>query len=158
MNQRLHLHCTAHNTVQVSVLYYQAYLRELAPVGACRPRLESERLEPPSKKALKRECERLRQMAGKEMCFKPLPEMVAELNQHLQGWSNYFSFVYPRAAFREINSYVRYRLDCHLRRRSQWPCRPPEGTTLYRYLKQMGESKGHVPPSLFRVLRGRQGK
>ena len=92
----------------------------------------------PSKKALKRERERLRQMTGKEMCFKPLPKMVAELNQHLQGWTNYFSFGYPRAAFREINSYVRYRLARHLRRRSQRPYRPPEGTTLYGHLKQMG--------------------
>jgi RNA-directed DNA polymerase len=92
----------------------------------------------PSKKALKREREQLRRMTGKEMCFKPLPKMVAELNRHLLGWSNYFSFGYPRDAFREINSYVRYRLACHLRRRSQRPYRPPEGWTLYRHLKEMG--------------------
>ena len=92
----------------------------------------------PSEKALKREREQLRRMTGKEMCFKPLPMMVAELNQHLQGWSNYFFFGYPREAFREINSYVRYRLACHLKRRSQRPYRPPEGTTLYGHLKQMG--------------------
>jgi RNA-directed DNA polymerase len=92
----------------------------------------------PSKKALKREREQLRRMTGKEMCFKPLPKMVAELNRHLLGWSNYFSFGYPRDAFREINSYVRYRLACHLKRRSQRPYRPPEGWTLYRHLKEMG--------------------
>jgi RNA-directed DNA polymerase len=92
----------------------------------------------PSKKALKREREQLRRMTGKEMCFKPLPRMVAELNRHLLGWSNYFSFGYPRDAFREINSYVRYRLACHLKRRSQRPYRPPEGWTLYRHLKEMG--------------------
>lgn len=92
----------------------------------------------PSKKALKREREQLRRMTGKEMCFKPLPKMVAELNRHLLGWSNYFSFGYPRDAFREINSYVRYRLACHLKRRSQRPYRPPEGRTLYRHLKEMG--------------------
>ena len=92
----------------------------------------------PSKKALKREREQLRRMTGKEMCFKPLPMMVAELNRHLLGWSNYFSFGYPRDAFREINSYVRYRLTCHLKRRSQRPYRPPEGMTLYSHLKKMG--------------------
>lgn len=92
----------------------------------------------PSKKALKREREQLRRMTGKEMCFKPLPMMVAELNRHLLGWSNYFSFGYPRDAFREINSYVRYRLACHLKRRSQRPYRPPGGMTLYSHLKKMG--------------------
>jgi len=92
----------------------------------------------PSKKALKREREQLRRMTGKEMCFKPLPRMVAEVNQHLLGWANYFSFGYPRDAFREINSYVRYRLTCHLKRRSQRPYRPPEGKTMYRHLKEMG--------------------
>jgi RNA-directed DNA polymerase len=92
----------------------------------------------PSRKALKRERERLRLMTGKEMCFKPLPKMVDELNRHLQCWANYFSFGYPRKAFREINSYVRYRLASHLKRRSQRPFRTPEGTTLYGYLKKMG--------------------
>lgn len=92
----------------------------------------------PSKKALKREREQLRRMTGKEVCFKPLPMMVAELNRHLLGWANYYSFGYPRDALREINSYVRYRLTCHLKRRSQRPYRPPEGKTLYRHLKEMG--------------------
>ena len=91
-----------------------------------------------SKKALKREREQLRRMTGKEMCFKPLPRMVAALNRHLLGWSNYFSFGYPREAFREINRYVRYRLTRHLKRRSQRPYHPPEGWTMYRHLKEMG--------------------
>jgi len=92
----------------------------------------------PSKKALKREREYLRRMTGKEMCFKPLPRMVADLNRHLLGWSNYFSYGYPREAFREINRYVRYRLACHLKRRSQRRYRPPEGWTLYGHLKELG--------------------
>ena len=92
----------------------------------------------PSKKALKREREQLRRMTGKEMCFKPLPKMVTELNRHLLGWSNYFSYGYSRDALREVNSYVRYRLACHLKRRSQRPYRPPKGMTLYGHLKEMG--------------------
>jgi len=54
------------------------------------------------------------------------------------GWSNYFSFGYPRDAFRDINCYVRYRLACHLKRRSRCPYRPPEGWTLYGHLKELG--------------------
>jgi RNA-directed DNA polymerase len=92
----------------------------------------------PSKKALKRERERLRQMTSKQMCYKPLPRMVAELNQHLTGWANYFSFGYPRTAYRKINRYVRNRMVCHLRRRSQRPYRPPKGVTMYAHLKKIG--------------------
>jgi len=92
----------------------------------------------PSQRALARERERLRQMTGKEMCYKPLPRMVVELNRHLTGWANYFSFGYPRLAYREINWFVRSRMARHLRRRSQRPFRPPEGVTLYAHLKKMG--------------------
>lgn len=92
----------------------------------------------PSKKALMRERQRLRQMTGKEMCFKPLPEMIKELNRHLTGWANYFSFGYPRVAYRKINWYTRYRLATHLHRRSQRPFRPPKDKSLYEHLKQIG--------------------
>ena len=91
-----------------------------------------------SKKSILREREKLRQMTSKHMCFKPLPTMIAELNLHLTGWANYFSFGYPRMAYREINSYVRYRLAVHLHRRSQRPFHPPKDRSLYEHLKQMG--------------------
>ena len=92
----------------------------------------------PSQKAFKREREKLRQMTSKGMCFKPLPQMVAELNRHLIGWANYFSFGYPSMAYREINWFVRSHLAGHLRRRSQRPFRPPKGVTLYEHPKKMG--------------------
>ena len=92
----------------------------------------------PSKKSLQRERDKLRNMTGKEMCFKPIPVMIADLNKHLKGWANYFSYGYPRMAFRKTNRFVRDRLARHLRRRSQRPYRPPEGISLYAHLKQMG--------------------
>ena len=92
----------------------------------------------PSKKVLARERDRLREMTGKRHCFKPIPELVAEINRHLAGWSNYFRFGYPRKSVREINSFVRSRIGAHLRRRSQRPFRPPEGRTMYEHLKRMG--------------------
>ena len=92
----------------------------------------------PSRKALAREREQLRQMTAPALCFKPLPALVGELNQHLRGWANYFAFGYPRVAYREINAYTRHRLAVHLRRRSQRPCRPPDGVTLYAYLERLG--------------------
>ena len=38
-----------------------------------------------SKKALKREREKLRERISKERCFKPLPQLIEELNRHLKG-------------------------------------------------------------------------
>jgi len=92
----------------------------------------------PSKKALARERDHLREMTSARQCFKPLPVVVEGLNRHLRGWSNYFAFGYPRAAFREINRFVRNRLAVHMGRRSQRPFRVPEGRTVYEHLKQMG--------------------
>ena len=92
----------------------------------------------PSRKALAREREQLRQLTSAAVCFKPLPELVGELNRHLRGWANYFALGYPRMAYRQINTYARQRLAVHLRRRSQRPFRPPEGQTLYALLEQMG--------------------
>ena len=85
-----------------------------------------------------RERDRLRNETGNRQCFKPVPALVRELNQHLRGWGNYFRFGYPRKAFREINSFVRSRLGVHLRRRSQHPFRPPEGRTMYDHLNRLG--------------------
>jgi RNA-directed DNA polymerase len=92
----------------------------------------------PSKKVMKREREALRQMTAKEMCFKPIPVMITDLNRHLKGWANYFSFGYPRMAYRQINRFVLQRLSTHLNRRSQRPYRPPQDDSLYAHLHKLG--------------------
>ena len=92
----------------------------------------------PSAKALKKEREKVRELTGANQCCQPLPQLIQNLNRHLDGWANYFRFGYPREAFREINWYVRERLKRHLRRRSQRPFRPPEGSSYYEHLNKMG--------------------
>lgn len=92
----------------------------------------------PSKKALAREREKLRALTSKSLCFKPVPAVIRTINRHLLGWANYFSFGYPRQAFREINWFVRKRITGHLRRRSQRPFRPPKGVTYYGHLQKLG--------------------
>jgi RNA-directed DNA polymerase len=92
----------------------------------------------PTEKALAREREKLRQMTGPGVCFKPIPTLVAEINRHLKGWTEYFKLGYPRSAFRTIDWFVRQRLCRHLRRRSQRPFRPPEGTSWDRHLATLG--------------------
>jgi RNA-directed DNA polymerase len=92
----------------------------------------------PSAKALAREREKLRQMTGPDMCFTPSYLLVRRINRHLKGWREYFRLGYPRRAFRHIGRFVRERLIRHLRRRSQRPFQPPEGTTWYRHLAELG--------------------
>lgn len=92
----------------------------------------------PSKKALAKERARLREMTGACMCFKPIPRLIAELNRHLRGWANYFSFGYPREAMRKVNWYVELRLIRHLKRRSQRPFRPPKGVSHRDHFQRLG--------------------
>ena len=68
----------------------------------------------------------MHEITNHRQCCKPSPQLIEELNRHLEGWKNYVDFGYPAVAFGEINSYIRYRLTQHLRRRSQRPFRPPE--------------------------------
>src|ERR1019366_9557651 len=95
----------------------------------------------PSAKALKKEREKLKEMTGQNQSFLPIPKLIEGLNRQLDGWANYFRFGYPREAFREINWHVRDRLAQHLRRRSQRPFRPPEGSSYYEHLNKLGLRK-----------------
>ena len=92
----------------------------------------------PSAKAMTKEREKLRELTGVSQTYVPLPVLIQHLNRHLDGWANYFRFGYSRVAFRKINWYVRDRLKQHLRRRSQRPFRPPEGSSYYQHLNKMG--------------------
>jgi len=92
----------------------------------------------PSKKAIKREKEAIREMTNTARSHIPLPSLISKINRQLDGWAGYFRKGYPRKAFREINRHVRDRMHFHLRRRSQRRHRPPEGTTLYKHLKRLG--------------------
>lgn len=92
----------------------------------------------PSTKAVARERERLREMISRRQNFKPIGELISDLNRHLKGWGNYFGRGYPSRAFRQIDQYVQVRLWRHLQRRSQRPYRTPEGQTFCDHMKQRG--------------------
>ena len=92
----------------------------------------------PSKKAILREREKLKSLTSRHVCFKPLPQLIGELNRHLRSWANYFDYGYPRKSFRQINAYVQERLLRHLRRRSQRPYRPPAELSHYEHYRRMG--------------------
>jgi len=92
----------------------------------------------PSKKSVARERQKLREMTGPSRCFVPIRALIAQINEHLGGWSNYFRHGYSRQAFRQINSFVLQRLIGHLCRRSQRPYRRPQGRTWYEHLHALG--------------------
>jgi len=92
----------------------------------------------PSKKAVQREREKLHEMTESRQCFKPIPTLIGELNRHLKGWMNYFSYGYPASAYCEIERYIRDRLIQHLQRRSQRPYRPPAGEPWLQHLARLG--------------------
>ena len=92
----------------------------------------------PSQKAVQREREKLHEMTNSHQCFQPIAILIGELNRHLKGWANYFSFGYPRSVHGEIDRYVQGRLIQHLQRRSQRPYRPPQGATWSGHLDRLG--------------------
>jgi RNA-directed DNA polymerase len=92
----------------------------------------------PSGKAMKSEREAIRAMINRHHGHVPVKVLIEKVNRQLKGWSQYFSFGYPRKAMRTMNWYVRSRLIRHLRRRSQRPYRPPKGVSYYQHLKKLG--------------------
>ena len=92
----------------------------------------------PSPKSLQRERAELRRRTDKRQCFKPVPQLIGELNRQLRGWANYYNYGYPRKAFRDMNCYARERMCKHLKRRSQRPYKKPKGKSYYEHLNELG--------------------
>jgi RNA-directed DNA polymerase len=92
----------------------------------------------PSQKAMDREKLKIQEMIASSRCFVPIPALIDELNDHLRGWKNYYSYGYPRRAFRDLNRYVQTRLIKHLKRRSQRPYRKPQDLSHYANFQRLG--------------------
>jgi RNA-directed DNA polymerase len=92
----------------------------------------------PSKQAVQQEREKLHEMTNSHQCFKPIPILIGQLNRHLKGWANYFSFGYPVSVFCELDRYLRHRLIQHLQRRSQRPYQPPQGVSWLQHVVRLG--------------------
>jgi RNA-directed DNA polymerase len=92
----------------------------------------------PSRKALARLRDRLRDMTGPRSGWKPLPDLIGEINRYLVGWEQYFRHGYPTRAFHAANGFVQQRLWRHLCRRSQRRYRVPTDQTWYAHLRQQG--------------------
>lgn len=92
----------------------------------------------PSQKAMEREKQKIQELTASSRCFVPIPELIQELNEHLRGWKEYFSFGYPRKACRDLNLFVQTRLIHHLKHRSQRRYRKPKDSSQYANLQRIG--------------------
>lgn len=93
----------------------------------------------PSERSLKKAKERVSEITNSRNGFKPVSEIVKELNQFLRGWGQYFSKGNPSGSFEEINYHVQNRTYQFLQRRSQrgWKKKGKE-QTWYRYIQRLG--------------------
>jgi RNA-directed DNA polymerase len=92
----------------------------------------------PSAKAEARLKQNVHERTTSRHNFKPVSQVIAEVNAAVRGWGNYFRFGYPSRVFRRVDWYVGYRLGEHLHRRSQRGYRRPSGESLYGTLTRLG--------------------
>jgi RNA-directed DNA polymerase len=92
----------------------------------------------PSRKAMAKAKEAIRDLTCPQRCFMPATEVIRQIDQWQRGWTNYFGYGYPRAAFRSIHSYIVEKITNHLRRRSQRAYRPPAGKSFYAHIHDLG--------------------
>jgi RNA-directed DNA polymerase len=92
----------------------------------------------PSSKSLARERDKLRELTSSRYENRPIPVLIGNINEHLAGWANYFSFGYPSRAFSQISWFLGCRLARHLSRRSQRGLKQPQDRSLYAHLGVLG--------------------
>ena len=56
---------------------------------------------------LARQRERLREMTGPRYGWKPLPDLIGEINRYLTGWEQYFRHGYPARTFHARRVHLR---------------------------------------------------
>jgi RNA-directed DNA polymerase len=92
----------------------------------------------PKKKAFAKAKEAIREKLSRKNNYKPVKEVIRELNSFLTGWAEYFSLGDPVDTFTKMDHFVGERLVRHLRKRSQRGYRVGEGQTWYRHFRGMG--------------------
>ena len=91
-----------------------------------------------SPKAQKRVREKIHDLTSAKFCFAPIKKVVGSVNAVLRGWLNFFSKGHPAKARWNLVRFAERRIAKHLRRRSQRPYRPPEGTNLFQHAHDLG--------------------
>jgi RNA-directed DNA polymerase len=92
----------------------------------------------PSDKSLKKAFEEIRERTSPKNGYKPIKQVIVELNLFLRGWGQYFKHGHPSRAFSKINRHVSYNLYKFLQRRSQRGYKKRDKGTWYEHFKSMG--------------------
>ena len=92
----------------------------------------------PSRKAMEKARETIRDLTSPQRCFLPVVQMIGQINVWSTGWTNYFGYGYPRVAFRSMHNFIVNRVTNHLRRRSQRAYRPPVDKSFYAHVHDLG--------------------
>ena len=92
----------------------------------------------PSRKSLAAARQSLRELTAPRHNCKPVRQVIREVNSHLRGWRNYFSFGYPGKTYRKLNYFVECKMVRHLVRRSQRRYKPPKGQSYHAHFERLG--------------------
>lgn len=92
----------------------------------------------PKKKALAKAREEIREILSRKNNFKPVKQVVKQVNRFLEGWGGYFDLGNPFDAFTKMDHFVEERLRRHLQKRSQRGYKKGEGQTWYQVLRGLG--------------------
>jgi len=95
----------------------------------------------PSPKSLKRIREKIRDLTSSDRSFVPITTVIKQMNQLVEGWSQYFSLGYCAPAYNAIDQYSLQRLKKHLKRRSQRGYRRRGDHTWYKILDDLGRTR-----------------
>jgi RNA-directed DNA polymerase len=91
----------------------------------------------PSAKAVKRARLKIREAAS--TVHEPFWTVIRKINGFLRGWKTYFSYGYPRRAYRVLNLYVLETLRRFFRRKSQRVRKPlKKGESYYHAIRRLG--------------------
>jgi RNA-directed DNA polymerase len=88
----------------------------------------------PSLKAVTRLKQEVRRLTTSRRTYVPVSVVVAQVNDAVRGWQQYYRFGYPRQAYRALNAFTIHRIAQHLGRRSQRSYRLPAGLTTYGFI------------------------
>jgi len=83
----------------------------------------------PSQRSMKRIRQRVKQLTPSGRCHDDLRSVIAELNPVLRGWSNYFRTGNAAKKFKQVDTYVLYRLRSLRFKRAGRNLRPGQATT-----------------------------
>lgn len=92
----------------------------------------------PKKKAFAKAKTEIKEKLTSRNNYKPVKQIVQEVNGYLKGWAEYFSLGHPFKIFAKLDHFVAERLRRHLHKRSQRGYKKREEQTWYQVFKEMG--------------------